>query len=88
MLTLDSPKFKLVTGVSTGALTAPFAFLGPEYDSALTDFYTNIDPSKVFKKRFPLLAALMQDAMADTSPLFADCSRHYTGKVPVMRQNA
>jgi Patatin-like phospholipase len=40
----DRPKFKLVTGVSTGALTAPFAFLGPEYDAALTDVYTNIDP--------------------------------------------
>jgi hypothetical protein len=25
----DRPKFKLVTGVSTGALIAPFAFLGP-----------------------------------------------------------
>jgi hypothetical protein len=31
----DCPKFKLVTGVSTGALSAPFAFLGPEYDAAL-----------------------------------------------------
>src|SRR5262245_41865314 len=26
------PEFKLVTGISTGALTAPFAFLGPAYD--------------------------------------------------------
>src|SRR6185295_11054511 len=26
------PKFKVVTGVSTGALIAPFAFLGPDYD--------------------------------------------------------
>jgi hypothetical protein len=58
------------------ALTAPFAFLGPEYDAALTDVYTNIDPSKVFKKRFPPLAALMQDAMANTSPLFGTIS-HY-----------
>jgi predicted patatin/cPLA2 family phospholipase len=72
----DRPKFKLVTGVNTGALTAPFAFLGPEYDAALTDVYTNIDPSKVFKKRFLPLAALMQDAMADTSPLFGTIS-HY-----------
>jgi hypothetical protein len=69
-------RIKLVTGVSTGALTAPFAFLGPEYDAALTDVYTNIDPSKVFKKRFLPLAALMQDAMADTSPLFGTIS-HY-----------
>ena len=30
------PAFKLVTGVSTGALTAPFAFLGPAWDKQLT----------------------------------------------------
>jgi predicted patatin/cPLA2 family phospholipase len=70
------PKFKLVTGVSTGALTAPFAFLGPEYDAALTDVYTNTDPSKVFRKRFLPLAALMQDAMADTSPLLGLISNY------------
>ena len=72
----DRPNFKLVTGVSTGALTAPFAFLGPEYDSALTDVYTKMGPSSVFKKRFLPLAALMQDAMADTSPLFGTISGH------------
>ncbi|VFU10920.1 patatin-like phospholipase family protein [Methylocella tundrae] len=71
------PKFKLVTGVSTGALTAPFAFLGPKYDAALTDVYTNIDPSKVFRKRFLPLAALMQDAMADTSPLLGLISNYF-----------
>ena len=27
------PVFKIVTGVSTGALMAPFAFLGPQYDA-------------------------------------------------------
>ncbi|MBS1212126.1 MAG: alpha/beta hydrolase, partial [Proteobacteria bacterium] len=31
----DRPSFKMVTGVSTGALTAPFAFLGPAYDDKL-----------------------------------------------------
>ena len=29
------PEFKIVTGVSTGALIAPFAFLGPDYDASL-----------------------------------------------------
>lgn len=72
----DRPKFKLVTGVSTGALTAPFAFLGPEYDAALTEVYTNIRPSKVFGKRFLPVAALVEDALADTSPLFETIS-HY-----------
>jgi len=34
------PGFAIVTGVSTGALIAPFAFLGPEWDQRLTDAYT------------------------------------------------
>ncbi len=72
----DRPKFKLVTGVSTGALIAPFAFLGPEYDSALTDVYTNINPSRVFEKRFLPYAALAQDALSDSAPLYETIS-HY-----------
>jgi len=34
------PEFDVVTGSSTGALIAPFAFLGPTYDGALKDAYT------------------------------------------------
>lgn len=34
------PEFALVTGVSTGALIAPFAFLGPAWDERLADAYT------------------------------------------------
>jgi len=34
------PEFTMVTGVSTGALIAPFAFLGPEYDSVIKEIYT------------------------------------------------
>ena len=70
----DRPKFKLVTGVSTGALIAPLVFLGPEYDAALTDVYTNIDPSKIYEKRF-ILAALTEDALSDTTPLYETISR-------------
>ena len=33
----------MVTGVSTGALIAPFAFLGPDYDLALRDFVIHVD---------------------------------------------
>jgi hypothetical protein len=33
------PSFAIVTGVSTGALIAPFAFLGPDWDDRLTDAY-------------------------------------------------
>ena len=35
------PEFTIVSGVSTGALIAPFAFLGPAYDPYLTEIYTS-----------------------------------------------
>lgn len=34
------PEFEVVTGVSTGALMAPYAFLGPNYDMVLEELYT------------------------------------------------
>jgi len=62
------PTFKMVTGVSTGALIAPFAFLGSDYDAQLREVYTTMTPDKVFRMR-GLTAALFDDAMADTAPL-------------------
>ena len=62
------PEFKMVTGVSTGALIAPFAFLGPDYDATLHEVYTTMTPEKVYRVR-GLMAALYDDAMADTGPL-------------------
>jgi Predicted esterase of the alpha-beta hydrolase superfamily len=63
------PEFKLVTGVSTGALIAPFAFLGPKYDYVLERVYTTTSQKDIFKKRGLLKGALFGDAMADTAPL-------------------
>src|SRR5262245_47699399 len=62
------PQFKMVTGVSTGALIAPFAFLGPAYDPQLREVSTTMTPDRVFRLR-GLSAALFNDAMADTTPL-------------------
>ena len=61
-------EFKMVTGVSTGALIAPFAFLGPDYDATLREVYTTMTPEKVYRAR-GFSAALYDDAMADTTPL-------------------
>lgn len=69
------PEFKLVTGISTGALIAPFAYLGPEYDDVLREVYTTISTSDIIKER-GLLAAINSDAMADTSPLWETLSRY------------
>jgi patatin-like phospholipase/acyl hydrolase len=62
------PQFKAVTGVSTGALIAPFAFLGPSYDPVLREVYTTINAERVYRAR-GLSAALFDDAMTDTTPL-------------------
>ena len=53
---------------AAGALTAPFAFLGSEWDRQLTAVYTQVRPSDIFKTRF-LSAALWNDGLADTSQL-------------------
>ena len=39
--TKTRPRFDVVTGVSTGALIAPYAFLGSAYDHALVQLYTS-----------------------------------------------
>src|SRR6478752_1628638 len=54
------PQFKGVTGVSTGALIAPLAFLGPQYDPALREVYTTINADLVYRFR-GLTAALFDD---------------------------
>ena len=41
------PKFDVVTGISTGSLIAPFAFLGPEYDPVLKEAYTTITTADI-----------------------------------------
>jgi len=62
------PEFKLVTGVSTGALIAPFAFLGRAYDEKLKALYTGISMRDVAEER-SLLSVLYNDALADNAPL-------------------
>jgi patatin-like phospholipase len=69
------PTFKGVTGVSTGALIAPFAFLGPEYDHVLEEVYTNIGPHDIASPR-SVIAAIENDGMADNAPLWALISKH------------
>jgi predicted acylesterase/phospholipase RssA len=64
----DRPQFAIVTGVSTGALSAPFAFLGPEYDEQLKKIYTETSAGDVFKPR-GFMAAVADDAIADSAPL-------------------
>ncbi|HEX4179175.1 MAG TPA: patatin-like phospholipase family protein [Caulobacteraceae bacterium] len=45
------PRFQIVTGVSTGALMAPFAFLGSSTDEELREAYTGLQAQSVLKVR-------------------------------------
>jgi hypothetical protein len=61
------PPFKLVTGISTGALIAPYAFLGQTYDSRLKSIYTTSSTKDIARisRRVPF----RRDSLTDTSPL-------------------
>lgn len=61
------PKFDVVTGVSTGALMAVLAFLGPAYDGELERFYTLQSNDKIYKKKG--LSGILGDSLYDNGPL-------------------
>jgi predicted acylesterase/phospholipase RssA len=65
----NRPQFKAVTGISTGALIAPFAFLGSDYDTQLKEVYTNVSPKDILKQR-GIISAIFKDSLADNTPLF------------------
>jgi len=64
----DRPEFNVVTGVSTGALIAPFAFLGSQQDASLKKFYTTTSTKDVITVR-PLLKILTGESAASSEPL-------------------
>src|SRR5262249_15679435 len=74
----DRPQFEVVTGVSAGALTAPFAYLGPEYDRRLQQIWTKYETEDLATPQ--LLAGLFgADAFADSSGL-ADLIAKYVDR--------
>ena len=66
------PRFKLVTGISAGALIAPFAFLGPEYDARLKEAFTTIADKDIYTVTSVMKVMLKLgkvEAAANTQPL-------------------
>ncbi len=65
----DRPEFVIVTGVSTGALMAPFAFLGPAYDGVLKEFYTRYSTKDILRPT--VLAGILggNTAIGSSEPL-------------------
>ncbi len=62
------PEFEVVSGVSTGALMAPFAFLGPAYDAKLKELYTKYRTKDIITPK--VLAGLVGgNAVTSSAPL-------------------
>jgi hypothetical protein len=64
----DRPEFGLVTGISTGALIAPLAFLGADYDDELADLYTKTSTDTLIEFR-PLRGVFGGYGLVDTTPM-------------------
>jgi len=62
------PEFDVVTGISTGALTAPLAFLGPRYDEALKKVYTE-STTKDIAITQPVRGLLGGESLASNAPM-------------------
>lgn len=76
----DRPEyFDIVTGVSTGALIAPFAFLGKAYDSAL-ETYTKVGSKEIFTRRF-ILSLPFENSLKSTKPLRRLLDKHVKKEV-------
>lgn len=74
------PRFEFVAGVSTGALLAPFAFLGPEYDDEARDIYSKYGTSDILRPN--LLGGLIGGgtALANSEPLANVIARYVDRK--------
>ena len=72
------PRFDVVTGVSTGAMIAPMAYLGTDYDTKLKEAYTTISTEDVAKVQ--LLPALLGQAnsLSSNGPLQAMVAKYMT----------
>lgn len=75
------PHFDVVTGVSTGALMAPFAFLGPRYDPVLKEFYTKHSTKDIIRPT--ILAGLIGggSAVGSSEPLANLIEKYLTRKI-------
>ena len=74
------PEFTLVTGVSTGGLIAPFAFLGPAYDGTLKQIYTTYSTADMLIKR-DIFDIVRNDAINSTDPLRDLIAEHVNEEV-------
>lgn len=71
----NRPQFALVTGVSSGALMAPYVFLGSSYDDQLRESYSSITAGDVFE------VGGTPESLVDTWPLKETIVKRVTPKL-------
>jgi len=62
------PKFDVVTGISSGALVAIYAYLGSKYDASLQKFFTTVRDKDIYTMR-PVRQFFNSRSLADPKPL-------------------
>ncbi|MBY5815455.1 alpha/beta hydrolase [Rhizobium leguminosarum] len=76
----ERPEFDIVSGVSTGALIAPLAFLGPTYDDTLVELYTSGVAKELVDADF-LPKGLLGPSLLKQEPLRRMVERHLTQNI-------
>ncbi len=76
----DRPEFEIVTGVSAGAIIAPFAYLGERYDKTLKEIWTHYQTNEIITAQI-LPGLFGGPALADTSPLASLIARYIDDKM-------
>ena len=71
------PEFDVVTGVSTGALLSPFAYLGTSYNNIVKEIYTTISSEDLMSEH-RITGLLFKNSIADNKPLYQLISKYIT----------
>ena len=74
------PEFKVVTGISTGSLIAPAAFLGKEYDATMKKFFTTSSTKNILRQKGPV-RGFFAGSFASNSPLSTIIKESYDKKL-------
>ncbi len=75
----ERPVFSVVTGISTGALIAPFAFLGADYDPVIRNLYTQYETEDLVEDRGLLKFILGGESAFDTERLRRKIAEYIDG---------
>ncbi len=69
------PVFDVVTGVSAGAILAPFAFIGAAVDEELKDSFRELRPSDIYEEN-GVMGSLLGESLMNSNPLQALINSH------------